>query len=87
MSDGSNVVALLNTFTLWRLETKQAFNRQNKDIFTFEVWLNTAQEKTHLFEQPKLFVDAYDESINWHECTHDEFVSIPCVLVETYGGE
>ena len=88
MSDGASVIALLNTFELWRLETKQSVNEEEQDIFTFEVWVNTAQEKTHLFEQLKPFVDVYGEMIDWHECTHDEAVSLPCAIAETYqGGE
>ena len=79
MSDGASVVTLLNTFTLWKLETKQSESK-----FRFEVWLNTIQEKSHLFEQVKMYVDSYGGLIDWHECTHDEDVSRPCVIAEIY---
>jgi len=87
MSDGANVVALLNEYELWRLETRQMVDDNERDIFSFEVWLNTVEGKGSLFDALKVFVDEYGEMIDWHECTHDEAVSLPCVIAETYGGE
>ena len=80
--DGSGAVALINQYVLWRLVTAET----NNGDFTFEVWLNSEADKTALFNNLKTFVDTYTGSIDWHECTHDEVISSPCVIVETYSG-
>lgn len=87
ITDGSDVIDLLNDYTLWRLVTSQNVNENDQDIFTFEVWLNTVEDKDSLFNSLKPFVDEFGELIDWHECTHDERVSLPCIIAETYGGE
>ena len=88
MSDGSPVVALLNKYVLWRLETRQTAGENEQDNISFEVWLNTETQKNGLFNELKSYVDEYGEMIDWHECTHDELISKPCVISETYtGGE
>jgi len=78
LSDGSEVIELLNKYALWRLITSQT------ESFSFEVWVNTSDEKDALFSDLKHFVDEYGESIDWHECTHDEAAPQPCVIAETY---
>lgn len=83
LSDGSPVVAVLNTYNLWRLVTSQE-KVGKEDIFTFEVWLNTVIDKTSLFNELKVFVDDYGEKIDWHECTHDEEIPTSCVIIEEY---
>jgi hypothetical protein len=86
MADGSNVVSLLNQYDLWRLITGQSIDDSGADIFTFEVWLNTVEDKDSLFPQLKQFVDQYGELIDWYEYTHDELISQPCVIAEEYRG-
>jgi hypothetical protein len=78
-SDGSNIVDLLNDFTLWRLVTSES-----EGTFTFEAWLNNESDKTTLFNALKPSVDTHTGSIDWHECTHDEEVHQACVIAETY---
>lgn len=82
IADGSSVVALINQYVLWRLVTAETVN----GYFTFEAWLNNEIDKTSLFNNLKPSVDTYTGSIDWHECTHDEIVSYPCVIAETYTG-
>lgn len=84
MADGTNVVSLLNNYDLWRLITNQSVDELGNDIFTFEAWLNTLLDKDNLFNELKPFVDQYGEVIDWHECTHDEVNSQPCVIQEEY---
>ena len=85
--DEEEVVEILNTYNLWRLHTGQYTNENSQDEFTFEVWLNTIEEKTSLFDRLKSYVDTHGEQIDWHECTHDEEISRPCVIAEEYRGE
>jgi hypothetical protein len=85
MSDGSAVVEVLNGYTLWRLHTSQS-NVDGTDYFNFEAWVNTIADRDSLFNELKIYVDAYGESIDWHECTHDEEVQQPCVIIEEYRG-
>jgi hypothetical protein len=77
--DPSSVVSLLNTYTLWRLET-----RATNGIFTFEVWVNVLNDKNSLFDQLKPYVIQIDDFIDWHECTHDEESPQPCVISEVF---
>ena len=84
ISDGSDVITLLNHYELWRLKTSQFITDNEQEIFSFEVWVNTIEEKNSLFDALKPFVDEYGELIDWHECAHDEEISLPCVITETY---
>jgi hypothetical protein len=81
MSDETEMIALFNRYTLWRLEANNT-----GDQFTFEVWLNTAEEKDQMFNELKYYVDMFGEKISWHECTHDEPLSLPCEIAEEYKG-
>jgi hypothetical protein len=80
ITDGSQVVSVINTYVLWRLITDQT------EEFNFEVWLNTSTDKDSLFNQLKPFVDQNTGSIDWHECCHDEPPEMqhPCVISEEY---
>lgn len=84
ISDGSNVITLLNTYELWKLDQELDKDKNGNTVFTFEAWVNSVEEKDSLFNQLKPFVDQYGESINWHECTHDETLTQPCTIIETY---
>lgn len=84
MVDGSEVVKVLNTYSLWRLMTSQIKDKQNNDLFLFEVWLDTETDKNNLFNSLKVFVDKYGHFINWHECTHDEESFQSCLILEEY---
>jgi len=89
ISDGSEIITLLNSFQLWRLITGVSFeidkaNYELKEVFYFEVWLNNPEDKIQLFNLLKPFVDAYGEQIDWHECSHDEQTRTPCVIAEEY---
>ena len=87
MSDGASVVALLNEYDIQLpSEPIQHQDENEQDLFSFEVWVATVEEKDSLFSALKPFVDEYGELIDWHECTHDEAVSLPCVIAETYSG-
>lgn len=86
IADGNDIVATINSYTLWRLVTQDSQDEQGGDLFTFEAWVNTEADKTTLFNDLKPFVDIHGGSIDWHECTHDELVSRPCIISETYAG-
>lgn len=82
--DDSSVVSLINQYELWRLISYRSVNRNKVECLTFEVWLNTAEDKSGLYDALKTFVDQYGGQINWHECTHDESESSPCEISEEY---
>lgn len=84
VSDGSAIVATINSYTLWRLVTQDSQDEQGSDIFTFEAWVNALADKTSMFNDLKPFVDTHGGSIDWHECTHDEANPQPCVLAGVY---
>ena len=86
LADGTGVNDVLNQYTLWRLITNQGVDEEGNDLFTFEVWVNTIEDKDSLFNELKPYVDQYGESIDWHECTHDEATTQPCVIAEVYRG-
>ena len=88
IEDESSVIEIINQYVLWRLTTKRDKILLTEDErFTFEVWLNTVEDKDKLFNKLKSIVDEYGEIIDWHECSHDEEVSRPCVIAEEYRGE
>jgi hypothetical protein len=84
INDGSAVVAVINKYSLWRFVTEQIKDRNGIDVFVFEAWVNSIDEKTNLFNELKTFVDENGEQIDWHECTHDEPSPQPCIIAETY---
>ena len=84
--DGTAIVDVINDFNLWRLFTDQSTNDLNENIFLFEVWISTLTDKNNLYQRLKTFVDQYanNSHIDWHECTHDEPISKPCVIIDEY---
>ena len=86
-NDSSEVITLINRFTLWRLITNNRINKEDQEIFTFEVWVNTENDKNSLFNALKPFVNEVGKEIDWHECTHDEEFIQACVIAEIYRGE
>ncbi|WP_256761395.1 hypothetical protein [Cohnella sp. WQ 127256] len=84
--DGSSIVSDINRFVLWRLVTINAVDQSEYPIFTFEAWVNSIADKDALFNVLKLHVDTLTGEIDWHECNHDELISKPCVIIETYKG-
>lgn len=83
-ADSSAVVELVNKYQLWRLVTGSYVDEDEREVFTFEVWLNSESDKDSLFNGLKPYVVSESEYIDWHECTHDEPESRPCVIEETY---
>lgn len=86
LTDGQSVVDVLNSYSLWRLITNQTTSEDGTQLFTFEAWVNTLTDKDSLFNDLKPFVDTSGEVIDWHECSHDEAISRPCVIAEEYRG-
>ena len=86
-NDGLEVITLINRYTLWRLITSNRINKEGQELFTFEVWLNTENDKNLLFNALKPFVNEVGKEIDWHECTHDEEIIQACVIAEIYRGE
>jgi hypothetical protein len=84
LTDGSDVVNIINQYTLWKLDTNQNVDELGNELFSFEAWVNDVADKDSLFNELKTFVDQYGEVIDWHECTHDEPTQTPCVIAEEY---
>jgi hypothetical protein len=81
LTDETELVSLFNRYTLWRLDVMKS-----EDKITFEVWLNTVEEKDQMFGELKYYVDMFGEKIDWHKCTHDEPVGTECKIIEEYKG-
>lgn len=87
ISDGLDIVIAINKYYIWRLISSSHKDMiTNEEVFTFEVWLNNKENKDELFEELKFFIDNYGGYIDWHECTHDEEIQKPCVIIEEYRG-
>lgn len=80
------IVLEINKYQLWRFVTQDTVGDDGLALFTFEAWVNSKGDKTSLFNDLKPFADQYGGWIDWHECSHDEAISKPCVIVETYMG-
>ena len=86
-SDGADIVNIINDYKLWKLTiTNSKDNVTSLDVFDFELWVNNELDKNNLFDDLKPLVDVNGGYINWHECSHDEEVFKPCVIVEEYKG-
>lgn len=85
-SDGTDIINTINKYSLWRLIANNSYE-DSIEHYTFEVWVNLETDKTNLFEELKSFVHNHSGEISWHECTHDEKLSKPCLIVETYTKE
>lgn len=80
-----SIVQIINQYPLWRLITKQSKHILTGLVsFTYEAWLNTEADKDRLFNEIKLFVEQSKGTVSWHECSHDELSSSPCVIAEEY---
>jgi hypothetical protein len=77
----ANLLVIINNYFLYQLVTKVVSGTR-----TFEAWVNYLPDKNGLFNDLKFFVDQCGGWIDWHECSHDEAVSQPCVISETYTG-
>ncbi|OMF35278.1 hypothetical protein BK133_11280 [Paenibacillus sp. FSL H8-0548] len=80
------IIAEINKYQLWRLVTADSMDNDGNDAFTFEAWVNVEADKVALFDGLKPFVDTWGGWIDWHECSHDEATTHPCVISETYTG-
>lgn len=78
-TDKDSIVADINKYTLWRLNTNVYEN-----TFIFEAWVNNENDKNELWSDMKRHVDALTGKIDWHYCSHDEEMKEPCVIVEEY---
>lgn len=87
LTDEQSAITLLNSYQLWKFKSSRSKDGKDETGFYFEVWLNSLSEKDSLFNDLKSLVNESWEFIDWHECTHDETVSTPCVIAETYRGE
>lgn len=81
--DGDPIVTDINRFALWRLVTANEMDGEYP-VFTFEAWVNSLADKNALFTLLKPHVDEHTGAIDWHVCSHDEPVSQPCSIAETY---
>ena len=83
-TDGSPIVADINRFELWHFVPKLIVDEEGYTVFSFEAWVNSESDKNALFTMLKPHVDTNTGAIDWHVCSHDESVSQPCSIVETY---
>jgi hypothetical protein len=85
LTDELIVIETINKYTLWKLDQGHTTNPMTEEqTYRFEVWVNTIEDKTSLFNELKPIVDEFGETIDWHECTHDELQPQPCVIAEEY---
>jgi hypothetical protein len=79
IDDKQAVLDTIEKYPLWR----PIEEGESDGIYSFEVFLNAELDKDNLFEELKPLVQE-GESIDWHECCHDENIKRPCVIAETY---
>lgn len=51
---------------------------------SYEIWVDTVEQKDILFNDLKTFVDENGGAVSWHECSHWEEVRSPCIIAEEY---
>lgn len=82
-TDASVLMATLGKYTS-DISSSQHTDPEGHAVLIFEAWVASTEDKTAMFEDLKPLVDMFGEAINWHECSHEETVSRPCVIRETY---
>jgi hypothetical protein len=71
---------------IWRLYPNFV-NDDNYKNMSFEIWLDSEDNKNICYDIMKNYVDTYTGSTSFHLCTHDESTPKPCVIVEAYEKE
>jgi hypothetical protein len=71
---------------IWRLLPLFYIEEESKGM-TFEVWLDSEENKNICYDIMTNFVDTYTGSNSFHICTHDEETPKPCVIMEAYKKE
>lgn len=87
VSDGSSIISIVNKYKVWKLEQSIIEDIISKtDIFVFEVWVDTVDERNNLFDDLKQIINNNGGFINWHKCYHDEKLRTSCIIEEEYRG-
>jgi hypothetical protein len=85
INDQQDVLDTIQKYPLWKPLVKTTYmDDEGLEWVTCEALLNAEEDKTYLFEELKTLVNYTGEWIDWHECTHDENISKPCVIQEDY---
>lgn len=82
------IVTIVNQYTLWKFQYEwvniMLFDKEGV-FLSFEVWLADPAERDSLFLDLKDYIEEHGESgdtLDWHECTHDEPHPEPCAPPE-----
>lgn len=86
-TDKQAIVADINKYLLWKLDTQEVTDEDGNTSFSFEAWVENDTDESKLFTDMKRHVDKFKGNIDRHNCTHDEMDKKPCVLSETYKAE
>jgi hypothetical protein len=84
-TEEQEVIDKVNTYDpIWRFKPNTYENEEGLSIMTFEIWLETIENRDDCFADMKTFVDTHTGGTSWHECTHDKPTQQPCVIIEEY---
>lgn len=83
-TDKEAIVADINKYLLWKLDTQEVTDEDGNTSFSFEAWVENDTDETKLFTDMKRHADKLKGNIDRHDCTHDEHKKKPCVIAETY---
>lgn len=83
VAGASDVIALLNTYSLWKLDPR---TDHESGVFFFEAWVNDQADGLSMFNALKPLADLHNGYLMRHECTHEEAEPQPCIAQEEYSG-
>jgi hypothetical protein len=88
-ADKESIVADINKYLLWKLDTRDVEDEEGNTSFSFEAWVENDQDEAKLFTDMKKHVDKHKlkSKIDRHDCTHDEKDKKPCKIAEEYSAE
>jgi hypothetical protein len=83
-ADKESIVADINKYLLWKLDTQEVTDEDGNTSFSFEAWIENEQDEAKLFTDMKRHADKLKGNVDRHDCTHDEKDKKPCKIAETY---
>lgn len=83
-ADKEAIVADINKYLLWKLDTQDITEEDGSTSFAFEAWVENATDESKLWTDMKRHADKLKGKLDRHDCTHDEAIKKDCKLSEEY---
>lgn len=85
-TDKELIVADINKYLLWKLDTQDVEDEEGNASFSFEAWVENDKDELSLWSDMKKHVEKHklNSKIDRHDCSHDEKYGKSCEILEQY---